>query len=405
MKICFMAHSVHPTAGGSTKYFFEVVQEIRKQGHYVTLICTDKASSRNIKVDELLFVKSLVKQVPVVQTILFGLLAFLKVRRRNFDVYCFESGYMGIWTILFKLRKKGPLVSFSMRYGWKMLRLNLQNSCTILRPLRPYVFLYILWELIFFIGEVLDVRLSDRVIVLSNESKKVWVDSGIDPTKIEVIPYGVNLGIYKPLKIKKDQELLRELKIRENDKIILYVGHLEPLRNVDKLIMAFSILLRKIKNSEINENFKLIIVGSGLLEKRLKKLVNKLRLSEHVRFVPHIHDEIKLNKFYNLGNLFVLPQVPGTTSILAMACGLPVVTIKNKLNAFGTIDERILGNFIFADSANPEKISETCYKLLKNPEILSIISKKSLKMIADYSWQNVSIKLIKSLEQLVSKKV
>jgi hypothetical protein len=52
-----MTHSVHPTAGGSTKYFFEATQETKKQGHHVTLVCTDKGSNKNIEADDSLFVR------------------------------------------------------------------------------------------------------------------------------------------------------------------------------------------------------------------------------------------------------------------------------------------------------------------------------------------------------------
>lgn len=401
MRICFMTSLVHPTVGGSTKFFFEVTQEIRKQGHHVTLICTDQESNKNIKVDDLIAVKKI--PVPIFRTlthtVFFGLLAFLKARKRNFDIYCFESGFIGIWLLLFKLTKKEPFVSFSMRYAWNMIRLDLRKGYV---KIRQGLFPRIIWEIIFFINEVLDVRLSDKVVVLSNEAKKVWVNNGVPKTKVEVIPYGVDLEIYKP--IKKDRRFLEELKIEENNKIILYVGHLDAARNSDKTIKAFSMLLEKSKELEVAESLKLIMVGSGYLEQSLKELVDKLRLSEHVIFIPHIHDRIKLNKIYNLGYLMVIPQVPGTGSIQATACGLPVVAVRNKSGLLGAIDEKILRNFVLVDSADPENISKACYELLKVPQRLNNISQKSLKLIVDYSWQTISIKLINFLEQLVGER-
>jgi glycosyltransferase involved in cell wall biosynthesis len=394
-----MTHSVHPTAGGSTKYFFEVTQEIKKQGHHVTLVCTDKASNENIEVDDLLFVKQVPSRIfeYLIQTMLFGLLAFLKVRRKDFDIYCFESGYMGIWAALFKLTKKKPLVSFSMRYGWNVLRLNLRDKYLA----RRLGLAYILWEISFFINEVLDVRLSDKVIALSNDAKKVWIDAGITPAKIEVIPYGVNLEKYGPA--DKDEELLRELQLAENDNIVLYVGHLDPVRNVDKVVQAFAILSHKPRDSETDETLKLIIVGSGISEDSLKGLVNELGLMKDVKFVPHTHDETRLNKIYNLGDLMVLPQVPGTVSVQAVACGLPVVTLQNKMGLLAAVDERIVSNFVLFDSVDPEKIASTCYELLKNPEMLDNISKKGLELIVDYSWQNISKTLIEFLEEVAGR--
>ena len=159
--------------------------------------------------------------------------------------------------------------------------------------------------------------------------------------------------------------------------------------------------LKALSFALIEDIFGIVIVGSGSLEKFLKELVCKLKLEKCVIFIPHIHDEIKLNKVYNLGDLLVLPQVPGTVSIQAMACGLPVVTLRNKSGLLAAVDERILNNFVFFNSDNPEEISKTCYDLFKNPEILNSISQKGLKIITDYSWQNISIKLIKFLESLI----
>jgi glycosyltransferase involved in cell wall biosynthesis len=406
MRICFMTHSVHPTMGGTTKYFFEVTQKLKSQGHHVTLVCTGEVSSKNIDVDDLI----LVRQFPIwgfkylVQTMFFGLLAFLKVRRKKFDVYCFESGYIGIWLALFKLTKREPFISFSMRYGWKMLKISLKNKYfyqslmtfhDILRSIR-----YVLWETVFFIYEVLDVHLSDKIIVLNNEAKKVWTDSGITRTKIDVIPYGVDLTIYKPL--NKDQRLLTEFVIGQNDKIILYVGHLDAIRNFNRLIYAFSILSERWRSSQMQGTLRLLVVGSGSAERTFKHLVTKIGLDEVVRFVPHIHDEARLNRIYNLGDFFVLPQIPGTTALLAMACGLPVVTIKNsKSDCQGYIEENILNGFVLLDSADPKIISEACWQLLQDPEKLDDISQKGLKIISDYSWENVAAQVSKLLTQLV----
>jgi glycosyltransferase involved in cell wall biosynthesis len=404
-----MTHLVHPTRGGTTKYFFEVTQEMKRQGHHVTLVCTGEGSSKNIDVDDLI----LVRQFPIwgfkylVQTILFGLLAFLKVRRKKFDVYCFESGYIGIWLALFKLTKREPFVSFSMRYGWKMLNVSLKNKYFykslmtlhgILRSTR-----YVLWEIVFFIYEVLDVHLSDKIIVLNNEAKKVWADSGITRTKIDVIPYGVDLKIYKPL--NKDQSLLTEFGISQNDKIILYVGHLDAIRNFNRLIYAFSILSERWRNSQMKGTIRLIVVGSGSAERTFKHLVTKMGLDEVVRFVPHIHDEAKLNRIYNLGDFFVLPQIPGTTALLAMACGLPVITIKNsRSECQGYIEENILNGFVLLDSADPNIIAEACWQLLQDPRKLDDISRKGLKIISDYSWKNVAIQVSDLLTKSVTER-
>lgn len=145
---------------------------------------------------------------------------------------------------------------------------------------------------------------------------------------------------------------------------------------------------------------KLIIAASGILEERLKELVKKLGLDESVRFVPHVHDEARLNKIYNLGDLLVLPQVPGTVSIPAVACGLPVVTVRNSMGLLAAVDERVANNFILCNSPDPREIANTCYQLLKDPQRLDDIRKAGLELITEYSWERISARVIEFLENL-----
>jgi glycosyltransferase involved in cell wall biosynthesis len=245
--------------------------------------------------------------------------------------------------------------------------------------------------LIFSTNEVLDVRLADRVIVLGKESKELWVNKGIAPSKIDTVPFGIDLKIYGP--VKKDRELMNESGLADNDRVVLYVGHLDATRNPAPAVKAFSILLKKPAKAALRECLRLLVVGSGPLEKSLKEMVAELKLEEHVRFLPHTHDEMKLNKIYSLGELVILPNPPGTIAIQATACCLPVITIQNKSGFLGAIDERLLANFILLDSADPEKIAESCYDLLNSPEKLRDISNKGKEMISDYSWENVSRQL------------
>jgi len=387
MNICFLANRVHPTAGGSCKYFYETAQNMKKLGHHVTMVCTNKISKADIDVDELICVPKVLGGI--IQLNVFGLLAFLKLRNKTFDVYCFESGFIGGWILLFKLAKKRPLVSFSMRFGWNVLRLNLRDG-----PKLSFEFLHhIFWEISFMINEYFDTRLSDHIVVLNSEAKKVWCDHGYSGSKIEVMPYGVNLKLYN--KQSKDSAILNELNLRTSDRVILYVGYLRPSRNVDILIRSFARLL---ENS--NETVKLVLVGSGFLEKEYKSLVKQLNITNRVTFIAHIDDERKLSKIYNIGTLLVLPQVPGTTSMLAIACGLPVVSIRNNFGLLGAIDECILENFVLLDSYDPEMIATTCTDLLKNPDRLKQISVKGLDIAKSYSWEEVTLKLSKFLENV-----
>ncbi|MHA1665396.1 MAG: glycosyltransferase family 4 protein [Candidatus Njordarchaeales archaeon] len=392
MKICILTHSIHPTKGGSTKYFYEISQTIgREKEHEVTLVCTSEASNIDrIEADRTI----LVPQIPIpflgniFQTIFFGLLSFLKLRGKNFDAYCYESGYIGLWSVLFKFFKKKLLISFSMRYGLKMLINNLKNEQ---KKMSLSFLVYSIWELIFFINEWIDVHIANRVIVLNNEGKKLWADSGLSANKIYIVPYGIDLSKYHPQ--ARENNSSKKVGIRNRDKTILYLGHLQPMRNVDKLVKAFNILM----NEYYGEDIKLLIIGSGPSEQHIKDLVSRLNLSKSVVFIPHINNEQLLNKLINLGDIMVIPHPPGSTALLGAACGLPVVTVKNKGELLGTIDEKLLKTFITLESSNPVLIAKICNELLTDDDKRYLISEKELSAIKGYSWSSISQKCIRVL--------
>jgi glycosyltransferase involved in cell wall biosynthesis len=396
VKVCFLTLIAHPNVGGSTKYFYEVVQRIKRQGHEVTLVCS-QVPDRIIDVDSLILVKHV--RLAILQPVLFGLLALLKLRNAKFDVYCYESGYIGPWAILFKLSRKGPLVSFSMRYGLSVLAANLRSHYL---PAGFRSLSYVIWEILFFTNEVFDVCLADRVVVLSEQAKRLWVKHRIRENKVGVIPFGIDLNIYQYSPKKPD--LLDDLDLQLNDKVVLYVGHLQPGRNVDKLIQAFAVMIERCRESNIDINLRLVIVGSGVSEGRLRALVSKLALDSSTRFVPHVQDECRLNDIYNIADLFVLPNVPGTTALLAMPTGVPIVTIKNNIGILGAITDEMLCSYVLLDSTDPVLMSQTCLDLLTDEELRNGKSQATREVISHYSWDEVSLILGKYLGRLANQK-
>jgi len=400
MRICFITHCVHPTAGGSTKYFYEITQRLKKQGNQIYLVCTEGSCSTDINVDGLIFVKKITLPyfkgifgnffqkffvTYILTTMLFGLFAFLKIKRRNFDIYCFESGYMGFWILAFKLFRKRPLVSFSMRYGWRMFLYSIKNKY---KKTNFDFILYLIWELIFFINEFIDVHFSDRVIVLNKEAKEIWIDSAVNPNKIYVVPYGIDLSKYFPT--EKNSKLCEKYELRKGEKVILYLGHLQPLRYVDKLLKAFSFLTKL--------DVKLLIIGSGPVKEKLEQLAIDLNIADQVKFIPHIHEERILNTFINLADIMVIPHPPGTVVLLGAACGLPVITIKNDKKLLGAIDEKLLSHFILLESNKPFLIAKACYELLENEKKRFSKSQELLEIIKNYSWDSVSKILFERLQ-------
>ena len=141
---------------------------------------------------------------------------------------------------------------------------------------------------------------------------------------ITVIPNGINT---KRFKIDKSTFLKDELNLPDSSRIIVYVGRVAKEKSIDFLLKTFEKLLKEEKN------IYFAIVGDGPERKNLEKLSEKLELKNKVFFLGFV-DHRKLSKVYNGADVFAFASTTETQGLVvleAMACGLPVVAIRDKV--------------------------------------------------------------------------
>ena len=138
--------------------------------------------------------------------------------------------------------------------------------------------------------------------------------------KINVIPCGVNLQLFHPLDQKESR-----LRLGFNDeKIILFVGRIDPIKGIDSLIKSLVYLKDK-------QNLRLIIIGddthSQPLLIKLKKLVNNLQLKDNIIFRGIVPQE-ELPYYYSAADVCSVASYYesfGLVALEALACGTPVI--------------------------------------------------------------------------------
>ena len=115
-------------------------------------------------------------------------------------------------------------------------------------------------------------------------------------------------------------EMRKNLNLQHNDFVFVHVGRFTQVKNHNFLIDVFSNL-----NSNSNNNYKLLLVGSGPLDMEIKEKVNKLNLADKVLFLGDRND---VNHLLSASDVFLLPSFfegfP-ITLIEAQAAGLPCV--------------------------------------------------------------------------------
>ncbi len=168
------------------------------------------------------------------------------------------------------------------------------------------------------------VKTSRRVIVPSIASKEAVLANvkGADEHRIDVIPWGVGPE-FKPITDEKERRAAR-LALNLPEHYVLFVGNLEPKKNLSLLISAFfaAKLNRKLPH-------KLIIAGQpGWGKENVERLVIQHSAQDYILFTGYVEPRA-LPAMYALADLFAMPSLVegfGMPALEAMACGCPVVT-------------------------------------------------------------------------------
>ena len=168
------------------------------------------------------------------------------------------------------------------------------------------------------------VRDCHRIIASTLKGKKDLIDYyDASPETISVIPCGVNLDLFRPI----GRETARCYLGLKEERIILFVGRIIPLKGIDNLLKAMSYLERK-------EGIKLVVIGGDehcqTEVERLKDLSRSLKIQESVIFLGLVKQEI-LPFFYSAANLCVVPshyESFGLVVLESLACGTPVVATR-----------------------------------------------------------------------------
>jgi N-acetyl-alpha-D-glucosaminyl L-malate synthase BshA len=201
--------------------------------------------------------------------------------------------------------------------------------------------------------------------------------------KVVVIPNGIDLNDFN-LRCSKD-ECRKILNLHTNEKIVLFVGGLEPRKAPDILIKAMSKVVKSVPNS------KLVIVGSGSMEKMLKNLVRSLGTSEHIRFAGFVKNDEKV-LYYRSADVFALPslyEIFGIVNLEAMACGVPIVASK-----VGGIPEIVKRgeNGLLVPPRDVDALADAIIYLLENEDIRKRMGERAKVMVKAYSWEKIAEK-------------
>lgn len=245
----------------------------------------------------------------------------------------------------------------------------------------------------------LSVKKAKAVITISEFSKSEIVKLyKTNPAKITVIYPGRNTDLYHG-KVPKTKQVQVKTKFGISGKYLIYVGTLQPRKNLSCLIEAFKLLLDE--NRTGTRYLKLVIVGKkGWLYDQIYQQVCDMKIQDRVIFTGFAPNE-DLPGLIKASTAYVLPSLYegfGMPPVEAQSVGVPVV-----VSRVSSLPEVIGDSGIYIDDpSSPKSVKEALVK------VLTLTKSEHQRIVAAgkfnakrFDWDNSAQKLLEILENVV----
>jgi glycosyltransferase involved in cell wall biosynthesis len=306
----------------------------------------------------------------------YAVLSAFKIARRlkgNSVVRGFCAACIGA-VVAAKLKRKPSIVFYEYNWAYQVTHINKGRVLGIVASLiENYV-----------------IKNADVVVTRNKSLENELHQRGAK--RVAIIPLSFDEDVFRPGIDVTD--LKKRYGIRE-EKIIIFIGRLHPVKRLD-------LLLRAVK--QLDQKFKLFIVGTGPLEKDLKEVAESLGITDKVLFTGAV-SYAEVPKYMNMADLMVMTSsVEGQPRVLieAMSCGTPAVGT----NAFGirdTIEDGVTG---YLASDDPADIAEKISRALENeafPQMCRSVALEKYSNKACEAKENALLEELLNLDKMRSR--
>jgi glycosyltransferase involved in cell wall biosynthesis len=240
------------------------------------------------------------------------------------------------------------------------------------------------------------VKKADQLIAVSNWTKSQLVERlGADPNKITVIHEGVGERF---LRFRKDSPygkrtglFSRQVRYKYGlpKKYLLFVGTIQPRKNLVRLIEAFAKTVPERK-------LYLVIAGKkGWMTDEIYVAPQKYGVKNQVKFIGRVADA-DLPTVYGLSTAFVWPSLMegfGLPLLEAMACGVPVIT-----SSRGALPEVAGDAALIVDPEKVADLTKAMKLVLENADLSQVLVEKGYRNLTKFSWAEAAQKTLSVLK-------
>lgn len=224
-------------------------------------------------------------------------------------------------------------------------------------------------------------RTASMIITPSESVRREVCDHfHISPEKVVAIPEAAR-PFFKPVEARQAAPVLRQFGLEEG--FILFVGTIEPRKNLMTLVRAFEELVRATALRP-----QLVIAGrKGWLTDELFSYVEGMSARERVRFLGYVPEDA-LGALYSSCGVSVYPSLYegfGLPTLEAMACGAPVITTRTQ-----ALQETVGDAARLVDPHDAHALARAMAELLSDERARRELASEGLRRAAQFSWEKTA---------------
>jgi D-inositol-3-phosphate glycosyltransferase len=245
---------------------------------------------------------------------------------------------------------------------------------------------------------------AERIIAatMAEKAQLEWLYKA-DGRKISIIPPGVDSSHFYPIPA---DEAKSYISLPLNERMILFVGRIEPLKGVDTIIRAMAHL--KLSDISKRHPVHLAIIGGDPNASpeemnaemlRLQQMCHDLCMDRMVVFLGK-RGQDTLPYYYSAAEAVVMPshyESFGMVALEAMACGTPVIASQVGGLAF-LVQDGVTGYSI--PDQDPDALAESLKKILGDSSVRAEMGKRAAEYAREYSWPLISTQILEVYEEI-----
>jgi glycosyltransferase involved in cell wall biosynthesis len=202
----------------------------------------------------------------------------------------------------------------------------------------------------------------------------------VEADRIRVTPFAPRSG-FQAMPAAQANQTRQRLGIE--DEFILFVGTVEPRKNLLTLVRAFDRILR-----QTSRRPQLVIVGAeGWLMDELFAFIKESSISDRLRLTGYLEDD-DLRALYSSCTVFVYPSIYegfGLPPLEAMACGAPVIAAN-----IATFQETLGSAAELVEPHDVEALARSIVEILDDEDRRRTLSRRGLEQAAKFSWERTA---------------